>query len=159
MLVQVTEKPREDLALLVKEEILKSSLLLFVKHLFHNLREVTAKDRQRLFILVEEAAEHVKKREILLLSRLINGRRSSRVFSLLFLNLHLVIVGTCSFVSILDALLEGDFSQGLLFVIFSSRALVIAIDFEIIVEGINELLLRGILSLQKFNKNSWLKSV
>ena len=158
MLVQVTEKPVEDFSLLVKEEILKSGLLLFVKHLFHNLGEVTAQDRQRLLILVKEATEHVKKREILLLSRLVSGRRS-RVFRLLFLNLHLVIVGTCSFVSILDALLEGDFSQGLLFVIFSSRALVFAIDFEIIVEGIHELLLRGILSLQKFNKNSWLKSV
>ena len=158
MLVQVAQKPREDLALLVKEQVFKRRLLLLVEHLLQDLREVAAEDWQRFIVLVEEAAEHVEEREFLLLDGLFGGSSSclakALVIIFLLLDVNLVVLTGCGlFVGILDALLEPDRSQGLLFLIAREGcALVFAIDLKVIVESVDQLLLRGLLSLQKCNK-------
>ena len=53
----MTEESVEDLALLVKEQVFKRALLLFVEKLFHNLQEVACKDGQRVLIFIEESTK------------------------------------------------------------------------------------------------------
>ena len=66
VLVQVTEKTSEDLALLMEQEILECHLLLFLEELLHDLKEVTAKDGLRIILFVEERDDGVEKAVVLL---------------------------------------------------------------------------------------------
>ena len=56
MLVNMAQQAIENLAFLMDEQVLKSSHLLFVKKLAHDLEEVAAEDRERLFVRVQELA-------------------------------------------------------------------------------------------------------
>jgi len=58
-MIQVTEESREDLALLVQEEVLKSGELLLVEKLFHDLEEVTCQDGKGILIFVKELTDAV----------------------------------------------------------------------------------------------------
>ena len=59
VLVHVLKKTVKDLALSVKEQVLKRHLLLLVEQLVHDLGEVSAKNGERFSILVEELGNHV----------------------------------------------------------------------------------------------------
>ena len=132
MLVKVAEQTIKDLALLVEKQVLKSSLLLFVEHLLHNLREVAAKDRQRLLIFVQEAAEHVKKREFPLL-----GKRSLlscliwRDGTSKFCCLRVVGLALVALISVIDI----DFV--VIIALISSSSSIIAVETKVLIKRIN----------------------
>jgi len=59
VVIQVAQQAREDLALLLDQQVLQSHHLLLVKELFHDLEEVATKNGQWVLILVQELAQRV----------------------------------------------------------------------------------------------------
>lgn len=53
-MVQMVEESIENFSFLMKKEILKRVLFLFVEKLFHDFKEIASQDRQGIFIFVKE---------------------------------------------------------------------------------------------------------
>ena len=71
MMIQVSEKPVEDLSLLMKEQILQSRLLLLIKQLFHDFQEVSSQNWERVFVFIQELAQRIDQRVVSLWARLL----------------------------------------------------------------------------------------
>ena len=62
----MAEQTAEDLSLLVQEKVFEDHLLLSVEELLHDFEEIAAKNVERLIIFVEEGAESVEERVVVL---------------------------------------------------------------------------------------------
>lgn len=71
MMIQVPQEPVEDLSLLMKEQVLQSRLLLLIKQLFHDLKEVSSQNGQRVFVFIQELTQRVDQRVVFLWARLL----------------------------------------------------------------------------------------
>ena len=71
MVIQVSEKPVEDLSLLMKEQVLQSRLLLLIKQLFHDFKEVSSQNWERVFVFIQELAQRIDQRVVSLWARLL----------------------------------------------------------------------------------------
>ena len=71
MMIQVPQEPVEDLSLLMQEQVLQSRLLLLIKQLFHDLKEVSSQNGQRVFVFIQELTQRVDQRVVFLWARLL----------------------------------------------------------------------------------------
>ena len=70
-MIQVPQEPVEDLSLLMKEQVLQSRLLLLIKQLFHDFKEVSSQNWERVFVFIQELTQRVDQRVVFLWARLL----------------------------------------------------------------------------------------
>ena len=70
-MIQVPQKSVEDLSLLVKEQVLQSRLLLLIKQILHDFKEVSGQNGQWVFVFIQELAQCIDQRVVSLRTRLL----------------------------------------------------------------------------------------
>ena len=168
-MTQVPQKSVEDLSLLVKEQVLQSRLLLLIKQILHDFKEVSGQNGQWVFVFIQELAQCIDQRVVFLRTSLLFLRLrelgASKLGSIwvvsqigLFLiivldvlgwvlKLHLIIiVSLCIFAlvtlscDVFDALFEPDGRYGRFVFLVLLVLSGVSIQVQVLIQSINHLL-------------------
>ena len=147
MVAKMSQKTREYLSFLLKEQEFECHLLLLVQKLLHDLEEVATQDGQRVLILVQELAERLDQAVVMLwqlrLFRSFCGDSSIGDSGFTIRLIFVFFVSSSGLSSLRDALLKSNRGQS-----WSLVLRCIIVQVKILIQRVNQLLF-GVSTLQR----------